>query len=380
MTIYISRTAKFLPNDPIKNDEMEEILGKINEKASRAKRITLSHNKIGTRYYAMDKNGNATHTNAELAKNAILQLFDNEYKINETGLLACATSIPDQIAPSHTAIVHGLLPEIQPIDIISPSGVCCASMHALKYSYLALKSGEIDQAVCCGSELLSPLMKASMFDQHIKYLSELSDNPILEFGKDFLRFMLSDGAGAFLLSTKPTKNNPCYKIEWIENISYANELPVCMHLGLEDNEETSNDDLKSWKLVEPNLWSGKSIFSLKQNVKTLLNIAPYGVKFVKKVLAKHQVEDKKIDHFLVHLSSMYFEKIIHEEFIKQGMDIPLEKWFTNLKDVGNIGCASIYTILHDLPSNREVKKGDTILIAVPESGRFSYSIALLTVV
>ena len=73
-SVYITRLAKFLPNEPIANEEIEDILGKINGKASRAKSIILRSNQIKTRYYAIDRQGNSTHTNAQLAKEAILNL------------------------------------------------------------------------------------------------------------------------------------------------------------------------------------------------------------------------------------------------------------------------------------------------------------------
>lgn len=60
--------------------------------------------------------------------------------------------------------------------------------------------------------------------------------------------------------------------------------------------------------------------------------------------------------------------------------MPLEKWFMNLSEVGNVGSASIYLMVEDLLNNGKLKKGDGIMLCVPESGRFSYSYAYLTVV
>ena len=51
----------------------------------------------------------------------------------------------------------------------------------------------------------------------------------------------------------------------------------------------------------------------------------------------------------------------------------------NLKKVGNVGSASIYLMLEELMNSGNLKKGDKILLSVPESGRFSYSYAYLTV-
>ena len=57
-----------------------------------------------------------------------------------------------------------------------------------------------------------------------------------------------------------------------------------------------------------------------------------------------------------------------------------DRWFLNLTEVGNIGSASIYLMLRDLVAAGKVKKGDRILLMVPESARFSLSFALLKAV
>ena len=69
--VYITKIAKFLPNQPIDNDQMEEKLGIINGKASKARRIVLRNNRIKQRYYAIDANGKVTHNNAQLTAAAV---------------------------------------------------------------------------------------------------------------------------------------------------------------------------------------------------------------------------------------------------------------------------------------------------------------------
>ena len=65
--------------------------------------------------------------------------------------------------------------------------------------------------------------------------------------------------------------------------------------------------------------------------------------------------------------------------LKQGVEMPWEKWFLNLDKVGNMGAASIYVMLGELFYSGKLKKGEKILLHVPESARFSYTYAYLTV-
>jgi len=48
--------------------------------------------------------------------------------------------------------------------------------------------------------------------------------------------------------------------------------------------------------------------------------------------------------------------------------------------VGNVGAASIFLMINELFNNGKLKKDDRLLLLVPESARFSYMYAMLTVV
>jgi 3-oxoacyl-[acyl-carrier-protein] synthase-3 len=96
-------------------------------------------------------------------------------------------------------------------------------------------------------------------------------------------------------------------------------------------------------------------------------------------LAKHAITSDMIDYFLPHVSSHYFVDGLKKAFAANGINIPDEKWFMNLSKVGNVGSASIYLALEELMNSGTLKKGDRILLSVPESGRFSFAYAYLTV-
>lgn len=373
--VYVNKISKYLPNRPISNDEMEQKLGIINGKVSKARRIVLRNNQIKTRYYAIDDNGNVTHNNAQLTKEAVVALCDENFKAEDIELLSCGTSSPDQLLPSHAAMVHGFLKNGN-IEINSPSGACCSGMNALKYGFLSVKSGQTNNAVCTGSERPSTWLKSETYEDELKYLETLEENPILAFNKDFLRWMLSDGAGAFLLQNEPKGDLPL-KIEWMEGYSYAHEIESCMYAG---GDKLEDGFLKPWSEYPSDQWSKKSLFALKQDVKLLSeNILTKGVDSLKKAITKHNLTPEGISYYLPHISSYYFKDSLFNEMVAQGVEIPWEKWFINLEEVGNIGAGSIYVMLEALVGSGKLKKGDTILLSVPESARFSYAYALLTV-
>jgi 3-oxoacyl-[acyl-carrier-protein] synthase-3 len=373
--VFISGITTYLPNNPVSNDEMEDYLGMINNMPSKARRIVLRNNGITSRYYSFEKGGRPTHTCAELAAESVKMLFPDLIKKEDVQLLACGTASPDQVMPSHASMVHGLL-DIPSIEIASFAGSCCASMQALKFGYLSVLSGNTKNAVCTASEILAQWMRARYFEKENENESKLKENPLLAFEKEFLRWMLSDGAGAVLL--QPVPAGPCpMKVEWIEIRSYANRMETCMYSGAEKNEEGK---VEGWCRFEAEDWLNKSIFSLKQDTRMLgSNIVKLGGQFLKDILAQRNFDISTVDYFLPHLSSEYFREQIFNELKILNIDIPKEKWFTNLSTVGNVASVSFILMLDGLIRTHELKPGQKILIQVPESARFTYAYALLTV-
>ena len=375
--VFITGTSCYFPNKPVSNEDMEDFLGLITGKHSRVKPVILKQNGIKQRYYALTKEQKITHTNAEMAVNSILQLLKNsDISISEIELLSCATSSPDQMLPSHASMVHGLLKN-KPLEIFSASGICLSCLQAFKTAFWGVLSGEKRNAICSTSELTSATLLSKNYDIEYEKCADLGVQPYMALEKDFLRFMLSDGASAVLLQDNPG-NGKALHVEWVEMTSYANELPTCMYMGAERKE---NGELKSWKSFNNLERTEQSLFVVKQDVKLLgAHAVPYWAKHIKYCLEKHNVAPESISYVLPHVSSMFFYDKIINELKGIGIGIDESKWFTNLSKVGNIASAAIFAILDEFWKTHELKSGEKILLLVPESGRFSYGTVLLSVV
>lgn len=78
--VYINGTSVFLPNAPVGNDDIENVLGMVGGKPSRARRIVLRNNGIQARHYAIHPlTGEVTHTNAQLTAEAIRGLANDHF-------------------------------------------------------------------------------------------------------------------------------------------------------------------------------------------------------------------------------------------------------------------------------------------------------------
>lgn len=377
--VYINRVAAFLPNAPVENDQIEQVLGQIGELPSRVRKMILRSNSIKTRYYAINPiTRETTHSGTELAVEAIKGLFDQGLKADEVSCLACGTSYPDQIMPGQGVMVHGLIPNAPPYEVLTTAGVCVAGMAAMKHAYNAIHTGEHKNAIAVASESASAIMRSEHFEAEIDQKKLEDARPEIGFEKDFLRWMLSDGAGAVHLSNKPNAEGLSLKINWIDLISYANEMPVCMYAGA----ELQNAKFVGWKNVDKQTRDARSFMAVKQDVKLLNeNIVRCTVEnALLRLIDKYNLKADEIDYFLPHYSSGFFRDKLLEGLKNINFVIPQEKWFTNLESKGNTGSASIYIILQEFLEKYPLVNGQKVLCYIPESGRFSSCFMLLEVV
>ena len=376
----MTSAGSFLPGERIANEEMEAVLGLVGGQASRFRARVLQSNGIEGRHYAL-KDGRQTHLNQDLAALAIEDaLHRRGLQARDISMLAVGTTIPDLLMPGFASMVHGRLGGA-PMETLSASGICASSTAALKAAWLAVAAGDHDVAVAAGSELASAMMKSSRFE-HESQVEEREGriSSYSYFNADFLRWMLSDGAGAFVLESKPSPRACSLRVEWIKLTSYAHQLDTCMYMGSSNPAKPApgNTWLSNGTAGEA---EQAGMLVVRQDTKLLATgmVETVGAE-AKRLFDAGQIIPEHIDHFVPHLSSYFFHETLHTTLENAGVSIPTEKWFTNLKTKGNTGSASIFIAIEEALNQGRFKPGDRILTMVPESGRFSVSYALYTCV
>lgn len=226
--VFITAFGAYLPGPPISNDEMEERLGLVDGKKSRFRRRILESNGITHRHYALDSEGHTTELNEQLAAKAIdAALRARGMSMSEIDMLALGTTVADTLLPGFASMVHGRL-GAGPMEVLSTGGVCCSGMAALLAAYRALRCGTRERAIAGASELASRLLRAERFGARIASRSRA------DFDAEFLRWMLSDGAGVAVLERAPAPSGLSLRIDWIDLVSRSGEMPVCMYMGVKD--------------------------------------------------------------------------------------------------------------------------------------------------
>ena len=376
MSVYITSTGAFLPGPPIAVEEVEGVLGAIHGKPSWLRVQIQKANKIQTRHYAIDKNQQTTHSNTLMATNAASECLDRSYiSRDKVGMLAVATTQGDHPAPGMASMVQAEL-GLPELEILTAHGICSSSMMALKAAWNSLRLEEHEAALVVSSELASRLLKKQRYEAATK--STFAEKSV-DFNTEFLRWMLSDGAGALLLQNRPAPKGVSLRIDWVRGFSHAHAFPTCMSVGSAGRV----DDERTWQDYDTYADAETAgALLMRQDVRLLDNILRMGVDGYLRLAEEGVSKPAEVDHFLCHYSSHHFKDKILELLDDAGVGIPEERWWTNLYTRGNTGAASLFIMIDEFLRTDEVEisEGQTILCFVPESGRFNTTYMQLTVV
>jgi 3-oxoacyl-[acyl-carrier-protein] synthase-3 len=300
--------------------------------------------------------------NEELAAEAVRRaLKDRDLPLESVRMLAAGTTQGDLLVPGFASMVHGRLGGAE-LELLAAGGVCASSMAALAAAVRAVRLGEHDNAVVVGSELVSRSLRQS------RYAGARTN-----FDAEFLRWTLSDGAGAVVVEPVPRPDAPSLRVDWTHLVSYAHQHPVCMSAG--------GSGARSW-LDLPNAADAEreGMLRLRQDVKSLPALFRLGLREFVKLVRLGRCQPSDVDHVLCHYSAEHFRGEIFELLRNADLMIPEERWYTNLHTRGNTGAASIFVMLEEAWRTGRFQPGDRILLIVPESGRFSFAFAHLTCV
>ncbi len=377
--VYLTAAGAYLPGDPLDNDEIARRLGCPDGAGRGARDRVLAANGIRTRHYALDERGESTMLNEELAAAAVtLALKDRGLTVDEVTMLATGTTQGDLIVPGFASMVHGRLGG-RPMELLSAGGVCASSMAALRAAAAAVRLGEHDVAVAVGSELVSRALRQSRYQVA---------GPRVRFDAEFLRWTLSDGAGAVVLepAPRPDRREPAAGLD-ASHLARARAPGVHVGRPIRRGQvgHPSTDHCGRWWHLDGSARRigrrpGRHAAAAPGRRGAARRCSAWGCGSSPGWSAKAGSTRSDIDHVLCHYSAEHFRGEIFALLRDADLMIPEERWFTNLHTKGNTGAASIFVMLHEAMAQGRFAPGERILLIVPESGRFSFAFAHLTCV
>lgn len=356
--VYLRATGVYLPGPPIGNDEMESYLGTVHGRPSRARALALRHNGIRARHYALDRRGRPTHSSAELATRAVRDAFARQrgLHLRDTDHLAVAGSFGDRLLPGLASPVQHAL-GLDGIGIASFQSVCGAAAMALQSAWMHVACGGRRQAVVVGSEFVSRILRGSYLEP-TRLASR--EHGVEDLEVEFLRWTLSDGAGAAVFAPTPAADGPSLRLDWVDVASYAPRFDVCMQLG------AGRDSWASY--ASPVEAAADGAFCLRQDFRTLRRMFPVWVQRLRDLGEVHGFAPDDVDAFLCHFSSYALGREVMEVMRDARFLVPEARWYSNLRERGNTGAASIFVMLDEFLRVRAPRRGQRVLLCIPESG------------
>jgi 3-oxoacyl-[acyl-carrier-protein] synthase-3 len=372
--VFITGTAAFLPGEPIDNDRMEDFIGRMPSGCSAVGRRALRWNGIRRRHYALDPDGSWLHSNASMCAAAVRGALDSAgLSLSGLDCLAAATTQGDLLVPGRASAVHGELGG-EPLELASFQSVCASSLMAAKYAWMSVRCGEARRAAAVAGEFSSRWFRPSFYEGGA--LVDAKGRIAME--ADFLRFTLSDGAGAVVMESAPGGEGQSLRIEWIDLVSLAGRFDPCMWAGATAARRATLDG--AWSHDGPAAAHRAGAIALQQDFSLLKSVIRAWIGVYLEKVDSGRIDPAAIDHLLCHYSAQSLREEIVDLLETTNAMIPEDRWFTTLPESGNVGAASIWIMLDGLVRSGRLRRGERILCIVPESGRAMVGFMMLEVV
>ena len=253
-------------------------------------------------------------------KAAKIALEDSGIKGEELDLIIVATITPDYFTPSVACMIQKKL-NARNATAFDINAACTGFIYALEVGESLLKTGRYKKALIIGAETLSK---------------------IVDWNDRSTCVLFGDGAGACVIENLNDSQSGIINTYSISEGENGDSL-IC---GANDliNPFVLEKKVKS-KYVSMN---GREVFKFATRAM---------VEAVKNVLEGTDYTLEDIDYVIPHQANL---RII--DYAAKKLQLPLEKFYTNLSSVGNTSSASVPIALAQLNSENKINTGDLIVL------------------
>ena len=344
--IKISGTGSYLPNDPIKNEDLSFIGGGVVN-------VAAAFLGLKQRHWAVDIPTNQIvpgNTNSEMATKAARRaLEDARLTPQDIDLIVLGTSTPDYPAPPTVVYVQEQL-NLERCAVLELRSGCVGFIQALAVAQGFLKCGQYKNILVIGSEL------NSSFGIPYKKGKQVSmDNKLTAY-------MFGDGAAAVVLQASEGESQilgTCFgsigtgKKEGFVVKAGGSLYPPTKHCINELSAETEQD-YKQVLLYGPVL--------IKEAITALQKVVPF--------------KKESIRYIIPPQANINIMRIVKFRFGSE-YSFHDEQVFINISRFGNTFSASLPLALDELNRGKLLKDGDLILLVGAEITKWIYGAALI---
>jgi 3-oxoacyl-[acyl-carrier-protein] synthase III len=356
-SVRIAGSGSFLPGSPISIDDVDNYLGeltdapkKIKDWLQRMKLMMKEMLEVENYYYAIDPiTREFTEDNITMSvKAAVKALQIANIPAEEIEFIAYGSAHQNQMPTASVRIQESL--GIERCGEISVHANCTSAYKAFLVAYDFVKSGRYKNALVISSGISSSELRAEYYNQPIVKKEEL-----------FLRYFLSDGAGAIVLQADNSGRGGLY----IENVyieSAGGRKPSAMK-----NQRPAY-------FLNPREEFNKGLHHLSQmfqnELRNNFHEADGTVFFngLKRMLEIYPADLSKLRYFQVNFPSKHIAEMVIEECGTLG--IRKETLYTKMSSMGYAGPPMVFICLDKLLREEPFMTGDIVLSFVTEVSKF----------
>ncbi len=349
--------GSYLPGNPITIDEVDQYLGdlteapqKIQKWLHRMKDLMKEMLEVDYYHYAIDKEtGEFTDDNITMSVKAAKKALEKaNLKAEDIDLIVYGSAHQDQMPTASVRIQEAL--GIEQCGEMSIHANCTSAYKAFLVASDFIKSGRYKNALVISSSMSSSELRADYYNQEIVKKEEL-----------FLRYFLSDGAGALVLQAAEEKKDGLF-VESTYMESIGGKKPSAM---LNKRPAYWMNPKKEYDLGYHHL---AQMFNEQLRTHFHDDDGSVFLKGLKRMLNKYPINLDEIKYFQVNFPSKHISELIMDECDELGID--RSTLYTKMASMGYAGPPMAFISIDKIISEEKLNPNDLILSFVTEVSKF----------
>ena len=355
--VKLTGSGTFLPGQPITIDHVDEYLGeltqapqKIQSWLKRMKILMKEMLEVEHYYYAIDPiSREFTEDNITMSvKAAQIALNDAGKLAEDVDLIVYASAHMHQMPTASVRIQEAL--GIEACAEFSIHSNCTSAYKAVLLANDLIKNGRYKNALLISSGISSSELRAEYYNQ------ALVDKESL-----FLRYFLSDGAGALFFEASDENSNGLFlQHAYIESI--GGKKPSAMNNGRPAYWMNPKDEFEQGRHHLKQLFQEE----LRHHFHDADGTVFY--KGLKRMVEKHEINLAKLRYFQINFPSKHISDLIIDECEQLG--ISRSTLYTKMASMGYAGPPMAYICLDKIKKEEPLLPGDLVLSFVTEVSKF----------
>ena len=356
--VYLAGIGSYSPGEPIPFHKIEDVLGKITEAPPKLmnwieRMRPIMDGMLGVEYchYAIDpETRKPTDDNITMSvKSAEKALAMAGLEPGDCDLLVYAGILMENVCPPTTTLIQEALgiPYCAEYDIHSN---CTSIYKAIQLTADQISIGRYKNALIMTSQLSSPLLRAEYFNQRV-----------MEKPQILLRWFLSDGAGALVLTSDPGVGQKRLRVvdTYVESMGLGLGPDMYCRVGGHRCHPLETYE-KGWHHLSQNFES----------------VAKLGVELAKKafdrMMDRFGMQWRDVKYVFMNVPTRHiYDQVV--SLMRKDKDAPHVQFYSKLAERGYPGPCAIVHALDGFLQENTPQEGDLLASVVAESSKWIYA-------